>query len=75
MKKAVNFIPLPGELILYDGIIENGQYKVLPRFKIGDGITKINDLPFMNLKEEKEKPLMIMVFLKFKGALYGRQIN
>lgn len=37
-----DFIPLDGELIIYD-IDENHSY---PRTKIGDGKTKISDLPF-----------------------------
>ena len=36
-EKATNFIPLKGEIILYDDLNE---------IKIGDGITKINDLDF-----------------------------
>lgn len=36
-KKATNFIPLKGEIILYDDLNE---------IKIGDGTTKINDLDF-----------------------------
>ena len=58
-EKAINFIPLKGELIVYDAEPENGiNY---PRFKIGNGIlnaetglvegTKINDLPFVVLSE------------------------
>ena len=35
--KATNFIPLKGEIIIYDD---------LNKIKIGDGITKINDLDF-----------------------------
>lgn len=56
--EAINFIPLAGELIIYD--IDDTHSS--PRFKIGDGIvvwndehteytitgTKINDLPFTN---------------------------
>lgn len=55
--KAVNFIPLAGELILYDGVVENGSYIEYPKLKIGDGKTKINDLPFVDSfrSEEKEK--------------------
>ena len=37
--KAKNFIPKENELIFY---IDNEQYK------IGDGKTKINDLPFLS---------------------------
>ena len=47
--KAVNFTPLPGELIIYDGVIENGQYIQKPRFKIGDGVHKVSELPFANI--------------------------
>ena len=41
-KKAENFIPKEAELIVYDPD-ENYTYS---RLKIGDGITKINNLPF-----------------------------
>jgi hypothetical protein len=46
--KAVNFIPKIDELILYDGVVENGVYIELPRLKRGDGNTKLNDLPFID---------------------------
>ena len=42
--KAINFIPQQGEIIIYD-IDANYNYE---RFKIGDGITNINNLPFAN---------------------------
>lgn len=54
-QKAVNFIPLAGELIIYDGIIEDGKYIKMPKFKLGDGITKVNDLPFFMQEANKEK--------------------
>lgn len=37
-EKATNFIPLKGEIIVYDDI---------SKIKIGDGTTKINDLKFI----------------------------
>lgn len=40
--KAVNFTPLAGELIIYDA----DEINTLVRFKIGDGSTKVNALPF-----------------------------
>jgi hypothetical protein len=46
--KAVNFIPKLDELILYDGVMENGKYIELPRLKRGDGVTKLKDLPFLD---------------------------
>lgn len=45
--KAVNFVPKLDELILYDGVMEDGIYIELPRLKRGDGKTKLNDLPFL----------------------------
>lgn len=45
--KAINFIPKLDELILYDGVMENGVYVELPRLKRGDGVTKLNELPFL----------------------------
>ena len=41
--KATNFIPLIGELIIYDRD-DNYTYE---RFKIGDGITNVINLPFL----------------------------
>lgn len=40
--KATNFIPMQGEIIIYD-IDENYNYE---RMKIGDGTTLVNILPF-----------------------------
>ena len=53
-EKAKNFIPLAGELVIYDGLLENGVYVEPPRLKIGDGKTKINDLPFIDIKTSAE---------------------
>lgn len=49
-KQATNFIPLAGEIIIYDADINaagdaKGTHTV-PRIKIGDGITLVNNLPF-----------------------------
>lgn len=41
-KAAVGFVPLNGELIIYD---PDDTYKY-KRFKFGDGVTNVNDLPF-----------------------------
>lgn len=41
--KAVNFIPKPGEIIVYDPDDNNSSSRV----KIGDGVTNVNDLPFV----------------------------
>ena len=39
--QATNFSPLKGELVVYNDATN-------PRLKIGDGETKVNDLPFIN---------------------------
>ena len=38
-EKATNFIPLKGEIIVYDD---------LKKIKIGDGVTKVGNLAFIN---------------------------
>ena len=48
-KKATNFTPMKGEVIIYDaGLIEDGKPEVVDyiRIKIGDGETLVSDLPF-----------------------------
>jgi hypothetical protein len=40
--KATKFIPKSGEIIVYD-IDDNFSYE---RFKVGDGITLVEELPF-----------------------------
>lgn len=61
-QKAVNFIPKVDELILYDGIIENGKYVELPRLKIGDGKTKLNDLPFIDTVSSKAQEIKYLYY-------------
>ena len=39
--KAVNFVPLKGEIIVY-----SDTYQI----KVGDGVTKVNDLPFYTIE-------------------------
>ena len=43
-ERAVNFIPKVGELIVYDP----DETHTYSRFKIGDGVTSVNSLPFQN---------------------------
>lgn len=45
-KKATAFSPLAGELIVYDADSAHAS----ARFKIGDGKTNVNDLPFVDAK-------------------------
>ena len=44
--KAINFTPLQGELIVYDAD-DNYSYE---RVKMGDGVTNVNELPFISLQ-------------------------
>ena len=54
--KATNFIPKAGELVIYDAD-ENYTYA---RIKIGDGVTAINDLSFIDeTKADKENVAFI----------------
>lgn len=41
-KKASSFIPKQGEVVVYD----KDEVYTYQRIKVGDGVTKINDLPF-----------------------------
>ena len=47
---ATNFIPKQGELIVYD---KDSTYNY-ERFKIGDGVTNVNSLPFATYKSIPE---------------------
>lgn len=48
--KAINFIPKQGEIIVYD---KDSTYNY-ERFKIGDGVTNVNSLPFATYKSIPE---------------------
>ena len=52
-KKALNYIPNAFTIIVYT--YENDQ----PKVKIGDGIHKVNDLPFLNNREVVDDTLML----------------
>lgn len=54
--KAVNFIPLKGEIIVYD-TDSNVNYE---RMKIGDGVTTIINLPFYLASEIESIRLEMM---------------
>ena len=50
-EKATNFIPLKGELIIYDIDANNTSRRI----KIGDGITPVNDLEFVSEQSDYEQ--------------------
>jgi hypothetical protein len=49
---ANNFVPKDGEIIIYDidsnGSTTDPKGHTVKRYKIGDGKTKVNDLPFVS---------------------------
>lgn len=51
--KAVNYIPDSFTIIVYTKENES------PRVKIGDGIHKVNELPFLNNREVVEDTLVL----------------
>ena len=49
--KAINFVPKKGELIIYNaesGENINDKARLFPRLKVGDGITNVINLPFID---------------------------
>ena len=46
-EKAVNYIPNKFTIVVYE--YDNGS----PRVKIGDGVTRVNDLPFLTSQPPK----------------------
>jgi hypothetical protein len=73
--KAINFIPKIDELILYDGVMENGNYVELPRLKRGDGVTKLKDLPFLD-SENSQKDLDVSYsYYDETLELFNKEIN
>lgn len=61
-KNTTNFIPMIGEMIIYD-VDDNYNYE---RFKIGDGVRNVNELPF----NDDKKPGKIVTGEEF---IYGGQ--
>lgn len=51
--KAKNFIPKENEVIIYTNVFPNGV-------KIGDGITKVTDLPFINNEYKVENDVLVI---------------
>ncbi len=51
--KAINYIPDSFTIIVYE--FEDGS----PRVKIGDGIHKVNELPFLSTKEVVNDTLIL----------------
>ena len=73
--KAINFIPMVDELILYDGVMENGTYVELPRLKLGDGVTKLKDLPFLDSESSKKDLDISYSYYDETLELFNKEIN
>ena len=74
--KAVNFTPKQGELIVYD---RDSTYDY-ERFKIGDGITPVNDLEFVSAQSDYEqndssKPDYIKNRTHYKEVIHQEKVD
>ena len=73
--QATDFIPLVGELIIYDADLDNPQ----PRVKIGNGVDNINNLEFTYDKDifalKTEIPTLDHVLSKTKQDLTTEEIE
>ena len=56
--KAKNFIPKDKEIIIYTDVFPKGM-------KIGDGKTKINDLPFIDINDYNVEDDTLVINTKF----------
>lgn len=63
--KATNFTPLDGEIIIYTDV---------NKFKIGDGVTKVNDLKFVDENVVTQATFTNGVF-SFKNAKNEEQFK
>ena len=55
--KAKNFIPKDKEVIIYTDLVPNGT-------KIGDGKTKVGDLPFLDINEYSVEDDVLIINMK-----------
>ena len=82
--KAINFKPMPGEIIVYD----KDEKHNFVRTKIGDGETNINDLPFVknaiidivslpieNINQEAFYRVLDTIVYDYGDPLYKPKIN
>lgn len=75
-EKATNFIPLKGELIIYDIDANNASRRI----KIGDGITPVNDLEFVSAQSDYEqndssKPDYIKNRTHYKEIIHQEKVD
>lgn len=76
-KQAINFVPKAGELILYDPSPNDPNHPYdYTRIKLGDGSTKVNDLPFffdklLDLEENLGSYLAFLVKEDKGGIING----
>lgn len=69
-EKATGFEPLAGEVIVYD---PDETYPE-PRIKIGDGVTNVNLLPFINgMTQEEDDELIIYCNYDYEAPTKGAE--
>ena len=69
-KKATGFAPLESEIVVYDADTAHPQ----PRMKIGDGVTNVNLLPFINgMTQEEDDELIIYCNYDYEAPTKGAE--
>lgn len=77
---AANFVPMPGELIVYDADETHSK----PRFKVGNGVDIVSDLPFSSAvtswNELEDKPNidfdnMVLITVEDIDEIWGDTIQ
>lgn len=67
---ATGFAPKAGELIIYDPDADHPE----PRIKIGDGVTNVNLLPFINgMTQEEDDELIIYCNYNYEAPTKGAE--
>ena len=69
-KKATGFTPKNGEIIVYDADANHPE----PRIKIGDDVTNVNLLPFINgMTQEEDDELIIYCNYDYEAPTKGAE--
>ena len=55
--------------------MENGTYVELPRLKLGDGVTKLKDLPFLDAESSKKDLDISYSYYDETLELFNKEIN
>jgi len=69
--KATNFVPREGEIIIYD---KDSEY-TFQRMKIGDGVTKVNALPFISANTDGEGNIITETYVNVSDVITTAEIE